>query len=434
VPCTNSLGADDLCASSDVGSHALGWPAGLAKGTAGLRSLKHHERGGTRATASGVIGEGASKSEGSRCAALRDRGVVTDPIKEWARTNPRAARSFKTFVVRQANDERAWHRRRRAMHDQVDATIAPRSQARKQSGQMTSLRRGAKSLLSPIDRWSRNDGSVLEIENSSSLRRQGPGRAATMAAPGDMRADWNRAEFAWAAAILHLDFLAVYRELREAAPSRATLNQLVEAWPKASPPPLTSDPFEPSNNDFVAESHRREPMPSLPPRELLRTLNLVSHVGSGAHLLRAEILTLDLDLTEREGLSKTTGLVRDLPESERRRLLDVRDRQIHVRRIPALPPERGRCSGARSGTALARVTFGGHALSGYFSHTKDPVRRVVDIVSENQCTILYGSGPDRAAFSATSVMLDRSPTTIRRVIRQARALNLVTWENTRQAQ
>jgi len=361
-------------------------------------------------------------------------------FREWLRQDPRAARSFRELAQRQEKDEARWDARRRADRDQSEEAPLPKTKARASSAQLTSVGRGAQSLLAKVDVWYFDDGRPIYVQTSSRLFGAGPGRASLMAAPtkrggATLRPDWSRAEFVWVAAVLYLDFHAVYRELRLVAPTRGDIDALIVSWPTFDQRPLIAELLarRVDGATFIEELRRRT-QPRTPPARLLPVLALVSRIGRGAHILAADLSTLDLDELERRTIPAGVRRVRDLPDRIRRRLLERRDRQIHVRRIPALPQERGARSDERSGIALADIEFAGHSLSRNFSHTEDPPRRVVDVACDAQLTILYRQGPKRAALSAVGMMLGRSPSTVWTLVRQAKRLELVGRENTRQAE
>jgi hypothetical protein len=164
-------------------------------------------------------------------------------------------------------------------------------------------------------------------------------------------------------------------------------------------------------------------------------LALVTYIGNGAHLLAASVASLDLDEREREELHVDQHCrVRDLPDAVRRRLLRRREKQIHVRRIPAMPQERGARADDFIGNALADILVAGHSLSRRFSHVAGAPHRVIDIASSVQLATLYRQGPRKAALDATALMLGRSVTAIRALITQAKVHGLVVPENTRQAE
>lgn len=361
-------------------------------------------------------------------------------FREWLRQDPRAARSFRDFERRQDEDEVRWGRRRRAERETSEEPVPPKSRARRVSGQRTSVDRGAQSLLAKIDVWHTADGSSIYVQTGSALFGAGPGRASLMPAPTScdgttLRPDWDRAEFVWAAAVLYLDFHAVYRELRSVASKRDRLEALIAEWPTFDQRPVLAELLAQGLNGNALVSALRARTPARrPPVELLPVLSLVGRIGEGAHILAADVASLDLDVGERKELPSDVRRVRDLPERLRRRILQRRDRQIHVRRIPALPQERGQRSDSRRGTALADISFAGHSVSRHLSHCEAPPRRVVDVVADDLIAILYKLGPKRTAAAAVGGLLDRSASTIGTIVRQAQRLGLVSSENTRQAE
>ena len=356
--------------------------------------------------------------------------------REWARANPRAVRALAAFDERQAEHEVRWSKRRRTRDEEHEEEerkareAPPRTAELQRGGQETALKRGARSLLSPVDVWVQDDRSVIPILTASTARRRGPGRAALMAAPttrtGSARGDWSRAELAWTAAILHLDFTAVYRALRRGAPRNAVLQKLVAAWPSFDQRPLLAELLGKGlrTDELMEELWQRTPR-TPPPAELRLALALLARVGKGAHLFDAPLSVLDLEEHERATLPPGARTLRDLPERLQRRLLDRHAEQIHVRRILALPPERGTPRASGSLTAIVDLRFAGHHVGGRFSHGEAPPRRVVDIVSTGQVQLLYKFGPDRAALQATAMVVDRSLAVVRSLVRQAKVMGLV---------
>lgn len=360
-------------------------------------------------------------------------------FREWQQEDPRGAHNFQATERRQDESDARWNARRRAYFDRSSAPPDPKTRPRASTRQLTSFERGAESLLSPIDFWYGKDGDLLQVATESRLLGSGPGCAALMPAPTtpdgtSLRPDWNRAEFIWAAAVLYLDFHAAYREVRRIAPQRATLQAMIELWPTFDQRPLLQELRTRGLNgaDLVKELNARTP-PRRPPTQLLPALSLVSQIGKGAHILAADVSTLDLGDIDQNPIPSGVR-VADLPDRLRNEILKRRDRRIHVRRIPALPQERGACSDQRSGTALADIMFAGHSISRHLSKMKDPPRRVVDVASDALLSVLYAQGAKLAAMSAVGRMLDRSATTVRGYVADAKRLNLVTWENTRQAE
>lgn len=238
--------------------------------------------------------------------------------------------------------------------------------------------------------------------------------------------DERRAELAWAAAVLYLDLLAVYRTLKVAVPTRSQADELIAHWPHVDQRPVITEMVAQGESwRSISDALRAMPRPS-PPLLLNEVLSLVSHIGNGAHLMVAKIAVLDLDEYERELVAGHTGVVGDLLDGVRRRLLQRREQQVHVRRIPALPRQRRGKTDDPMGTALAGILFAGHSISRRFSHVVKPPHRALDVASNQQLTTLYSGGPQRAAFAAVGIMLDRSPGMVRSLVRTAKVHGLIT--------
>lgn len=368
---------------------------------------------------------------------------VERATREWARKNPRDARALAAYDERRAKREVRWSKQSRR-DDTVDEqekqeaqAAPPRTTEISRLGQETALKRGARSLMSPEeDLWVQEDGAVIAIVTPSTMRPGGAGRAATMPAPttatGSARGDWSRAELAWSAALLHLDFTALYRALRRAVPRDTVLKKLITSWPSFDQRPLINELLAKGlpDEEFLLRLGERTPRHP-PPQELLPALELLGRVGKGAHLLEAPLSALDLEKHERAMIPPGARTLRELPERLRRRLLDRRHERIHVRRILALPPERGAQRACDAMTAVVDLKFAGHSISRRFSHNNAAPQRVVDVVSTAQLQVLYKFGPDRAALHATAMVVDRSPTVVRSLVRQAKVMGLVMPPNTR---
>lgn len=352
---------------------------------------------------------------------------------EWARRLPREARRMQEFDERRGRSDAAWNAKRRAEREPTG--MEPPTKARQTVRQTTSVARGATTLLTPTEHYLHVGGALIYLGGTSSSKRLGPGQAA-ITVDGSIGDDERRAEFVWAAAILFFDFLAVYRELRTAAPTHASLDRLITAWPEDRTMAVAQElRARGASMGEVIEACGTLPIP-YPPPELGKTLALVHHVGKGAHLLVADLASLDLDEDERELISgfPHSHRVRDLPERTRTRLFARREHQIHVRRVPALPQERGARASNFYGTALADLLFAGHCLVRRFSHTHGAPHRTIDVADGATLGILYREGPKKAAYAATATMLGRTPNVISRLVTQAKVLGLVVRENTVRAE
>jgi hypothetical protein len=357
---------------------------------------------------------------------------MTRAWHEWARRQPREARRMKEYDERRGLADARWNFKRQDEREPL--ATEPRAKTRPMPRQTTSVARGATTLLTPVEHYLHIDGALVYLGGNSHSTRIGPGRAA-ITIDGSIGDDERRAELVWAAAILYFDFLAVYRDLRSAAPTRESLAQLIAEWPEDRRLAVSLELLgRGASMADVFEACREISIP-VPPRALLGTLSLVGYVGKGAHLLAAHVASLDLDDDERDLIAETRGVhrVRDLPERTRRRLLARREQQIHVRRVPALPPERGARGSDFYGTALVDLLFAGHSVSRRFSHAAGAPHRAIDIADEAQLKILYREGPMKAACAATAAMLGRSPGVIRKLVTHAKVQDLVVPENTIQA-
>lgn len=351
--------------------------------------------------------------------------------RAWAKREPRQARRLKEFDERRGRADARWNAKRRA--EREPTATEPKTKDRQSSGQTTAVARGAQTLLTPVEHFFYVDGSLVYLGGTSTLTRLGPGRT-SIALDGSIGVDERRAELVWAAAILYVDFLAIYRELRVVAPTRASLDRIIAEWPKDHRRAVTLEMLaRGASLDEMFEACRQLPI-ACPPQALRRALLLAHRLGNGAHLLPAEITSLDLDEEERYLLELGVRHVRDLPERALRRVLARREQQVHVRRVPALPPERGKRMDDFHGTALADLLFAGHCLARRFSHVAGAPHRAVDIADQARLTILYREGPQKAAYAATAAMLGRSPPFIRRLVMEAKVQGLVVPENTKQAE
>lgn len=345
-------------------------------------------------------------------------------MEDWKTTS--AARKFVAAEERQRREDAGWQRKRRAHVDDGVTTPLPPTKPKKVSRQVTAVERGAKHLLTPVEYYFLVDDQLVYLGGTSRLQRIGVGRAATD--PACNGEDERRAEEVWAAAVLYLDLYAVYGELKAAATTRAQADELLARWPHVDQRPVVDEMRALGASWEQMRDALRALPPALPPTELLRVIGLAETVGNGAHVLAADIATLDADDEEREMLTGYSGQVRDLPEKIRRRFLHRREQQFYVRRIPALPRQRGGKTEQPFGTALADVLFARHSFSRRFSHTANPPHRAVDIADDAQLRTLYSSGPQLAALTAAGTMLDRSPSTVRGLVRKAKVLGLVPRE------
>lgn len=354
--------------------------------------------------------------------------------RDWAHCDPRAARRLRELDERQRRGDAHWNKKRLPqLQEKRSATPEPKTRGRKSSKQTTSVARGARTLLSHVSHFLYVDGTFAYAGGTSSRRAPGAGRAATTL-DGSIGDDERRAELAWAAGVFYFDFLAIYRELRRVAPTRRTLDRLIAKWPNVDQRPIVGGMLSAgASGETILEALRQLPRP-VPPPALLPVLSLVSLLGKGAHLMDAELATLRRDIQEVEDLDLDAGdarRVRDLPERARRRLFDCLEHLIHVRRIPAVPQERGIRKDARFGTALADVYFAHQSLSRRFSHAREAPHRVIDIAGEVQLAKLYQQGPVEAAHAAAAQMLGRSAGVVRRLVTQARVLGLLVPLNTK---
>jgi hypothetical protein len=341
------------------------------------------------------------------------------------------ARRFREAESRRRRDDVRWERKRRGQVDSGAQDPLPATKAKKVSGQVTAVARGARRLLTPTEHFLLVEGQLVYLGGTSTFGRIGPGRAATDLYCGGE--DERRAELTWAAAVLHLDLLAVYRALKVAASTRSQADELIARWPHVDQRPVITEMVARGENwREISDALRAMPRPAPPPL-LNEVLSLVSHIGNGAHLMGANLATLDVDEYERELVAGHSGVVSDLPDGVRRRLVQRREQQVHVRRIPALPRQRKGKTDDPMGTALADILFAEHSISRRFSHVAKPPRRALDVASDQQLTTLYSVGPQRAAFAAVGVMLDRSPGMVRSLVQSAKVHGLVVPENTGQA-
>ncbi|HEU4728269.1 MAG TPA: hypothetical protein VFT22_10280 [Kofleriaceae bacterium] len=348
-------------------------------------------------------------------------------MREWKTP---AARIFRESEGRRRRDDVRWEKKRRGQVDRGAQDPLPPTKAKKVSGQVTAVARGARRLLAPCEYLLLVEGQLVYLGGTSTFRRIGPGRAATDLYCGGE--DERRAELTWAAAVLYLDFLAVYRALKVVASTRSQADELIAQWPHVDQRPVAEMVERGENGKAIFDALRALPRPAPPPL-LHKVLSLVRRIGNGAHLMGANIGTLDLDEYERELVAGHSGFVGDLPDGVRRRLLQWREQQIHVRRIPALPRQRNGKTADPMGTALTDILFAEHSVSRRFSHVAKPPHRTLDVVSDKQLTTLYSIGPQRAAFAAAGVMLDRSPGMVRRLVQAAKVHGLVVPENRRQS-
>lgn len=346
--------------------------------------------------------------------------------REW---NTADGRKFRKAEKREAVANARWDRRRRQQIDDGVAAPTPATKPRRVSRQITAVERGARRLLEPVEHYLYVDDVLVYMGGTtSSLRRIGPGRAAT--ALTGIGEDERRAELVWAAAVLYMDFHAVYVAMKAAAPTRSKADELIDLWPHVDQRPvLAALRARGASWTQIRDALNALPRP-VPPTELRDVLLLAHHIGGGGHLLALNSRALNLDDRERELLAGFSGEMRDLPPKVRKRFLDRREQQVHVRRVPALSRQRVGKTEQPGGTALADILFAGHCLSRRLSHVPNHPRRAVDLASDQQLRTLHSLGPQRAALAATGMMLDRSSGVVRRLVQQARVLGLTTREYT----
>jgi len=350
-------------------------------------------------------------------------------LREWKSPD---ARKMREADKREALANGRWKRKRRKQIDRGTADALPSSKPKKMSGQVTAVARGAKRLLTPVEHFMLVEGELVYLGGTSTFTRLGPGRAATdVFCSGE---DERRAEFVWAAAVLYLDLLAVYRALKVAARTSRQADALLARWPHFDQRPVVTEMLARDENwEAIFEALRKLPRPT-PPPELERVLSLVRLIGHGAHLMDADVATLDLDEDEHEIVRGRGRTMRDLPDHVRRRLFRRRDPQLYVRRVPALPRQRAGRTNDRMGTALTDILFAEHSISRRFSHVPDAPRRALDVASTEQLATLYSAGPQKAALAAVGIILDRSAGVVRGLVQKAKVLGLIGPENTRQAE